>query len=191
MRVSATTNGVKGRNRQIGGILDPSTDTIRRAQGGDVRAFEAIYRAHHRRVWALASRWETDTDRAEDLLQETFFRVWRSLPEFRGDSALSTWIHSIAVRTAIDRARGDDRRDRRERAVSRAARTETRTAPGVGVDLERAIARLPDGQRRMLLLHAVEGYRCHEIAERLGVAVGTVRSQVHRARRKLKEVLEP
>lgn len=138
----------------------------------------------------LVSRWEADEDRALDLLQEAFVRVWRALPEFRGDSALSTWIHSIAVRTAMDRMREDSRRARREEVAGRGHSTEVADAPAARLDLERALAALPDGQRRMLILHGIEGYRCREIAERLGVAVGTVRSQVHRARRKLKEALD-
>lgn len=165
-----------------------SEETIRRALSGDARAFETIYRDHHRRVWALASRWEGDPDRAADLLQETFVQVWRALPGFRGDSALSTWIHAIAVRTAIDRDRSEARRSERERAVEDPAPSPPAIA--ATMDLDRAIAALPDGQRRMLVLHAIEGYRCREIADRMGVAVGTVQSQVFRARRKLKEVLD-
>lgn len=167
-----------------------SDDTIRRARDGDARAFETIYRNHHRRVWALARRWESDPDRAADLLQEAFVRVWRALPEFRGDSTLSTWIHTITLRTALDRARSEDRRENRRRVASESVPLEVEPAGGSGVDLERAIAALPDGQRRMLLLHAVEGYRCREIAERMGVATGTVQSQVFRARQKLKEALD-
>lgn len=141
-------------------------------------------------MWAFVSRWETDPDRAEDLLQEVFVRVWRGLPGFRGDSALSTWIHTIAVRTALDRHRGETRRDERESVAVASAACRVEPAPGTRVDLERALAALPDGQRRMLVLHAIEGYRCREIAERMGVAVGTVQSQVFRARRKLEEVLD-
>jgi RNA polymerase sigma factor (sigma-70 family) len=166
-----------------------SEETIRRARSGDPRAFEAIYRDHHRRVWALASRWEGDPDRAADLLQETFVEVWRALPGFRGDSALSTWIHTIALRTAIDRARSRGRRSDHEQGVGSSETSPPTPAFGASLDMERAIAALPDGQRRMLVLHAIEGYRCHEIAERLGVSIGTVQSQVFRARRKLKEVL--
>lgn len=141
-------------------------------------------------MWALASRWEADPDRASDLLQETFVQVWRALPGFRGDSALSTWIHTIALRTAIERARSEERRAGREQAAGTPDSTLIGAASGSNVDLERAIASLPDGQRRMLVLHAIEGYRCREIAERMGVSVGTVQSQVFRARRKLKEVLD-
>lgn len=135
-------------------------------------------------------RWERDEDRAEDLLQEVFVRVWRALPGFRGDSALSTWIHAIAVRAALARARGERRREERELAALEEAPLAAQPRSADAVDLERAIAALPDGQRRMFILHAIEGYRCREIAEGLGVATGTVQSQVFRAREKLKEVLE-
>jgi RNA polymerase sigma-70 factor (ECF subfamily) len=163
----------------------------RRADPGDLQAFEAVYRDHHRRVWALASRWEGDAGRAEELLQDVFVRVWRALPDFRGESALGTWIHSIALRTAIDRARHDRRQEERERTAGEDRPVAVEPAATEGVDLERAIAALPNGQRRMFVLHAIEGYRCREIAERMGVATGTVQSQVFRARQKLKEVLEP
>lgn len=170
--------------------LETIPEVIRRAAAGDARAFETIYREHHRHVWALATRWESDPDRAEELLQEAFLRVWRSLPGFRGDSTLSTWIHAVAVRTAIDRVRKKERRRARERAAGASARDWMEPTPGLAVDLERAIAALPDGQRRMLVLHAIEGYRCREIAARMGVALGTVQSQVFRAREKLREVLD-
>lgn len=172
------------------GQVTTSGTTIRRAQAGDAQAFQEIYRSHHRRVWALARRWESDAEAAEDLLQEAFVSVWRSLPDFRGDSALSTWIHTIVVRTALDRARAEKRREERELSAQDGDSAAGGTFPGKDIDLERAIAALPDGQRRMFLLHAVEGYRCREIAERLGVAVGTVQSQLFRAREKLKEVLD-
>lgn len=172
------------------GQVTTSDATIRRAQAGDAQAFQEIYHSYHRRVWALARRWETDAERAEDLLQEAFVSVWRSLPDFRGDSALSTWIHTIVVRTALDRARAEKRREKRELSADHEGPAEVSTLPGGDIDLERAIAALPDGQRQMLLLHSVEGYRCREIAERLGVAVGTVQSQLFRAREKLKEVLD-
>jgi RNA polymerase sigma-70 factor (ECF subfamily) len=162
----------------------------RRADPSDLEAFEAVYRDHHRRVWALASRWERDARSAEELLQDVFVRVWRALPDFRGESALSTWIHSIAVRTAMDRARHDRRREGRERAAGADRPVAAEPVAAEAVDLERAIAALPDGQRRMFILHAIEGYRCREIADRMGVATGTVQSQVFRAREKLKEVLE-
>lgn len=167
-----------------------SGESSRHTGRRDLPAFEAVYRDHHRRVWAFASRWERDTDRAEELLQEVFVRVWRALPDFRGESALATWIHSIAVRTALDGARRGRRREERERTAVEDQPVAAEPRHAEAVDLERAIAALPDGQRRMFLLHAVEGYRCREIAERMGVATGTVQSQVFRAREKLKEVLE-
>lgn len=155
-----------------------------------MKAFEAVYRDHHRRVWAFASRWERDAGRAEELLQDVFVRVWHALPDFRGESTLGTWIHSIALRTALDRVRNDRRREERERLAGESRRVAVEPRGAEAVDLERAIDALPDGQRRMFILHAIEGYRCREIADRLGVATGTVQSQVFRAREKLKEVLD-
>lgn len=178
----------EGRTRS-GRLRLTSDETTRRARP-DLAVFEGIYREHHRRVWALASRWERDPQRAEELLQEVFVRVWRALPDFRGESTLATWIHAIALRTALDRARSDRRREERERAAVETEPSKVEPRPGEAIDLERAIAALPDGQRRMFILHAIEGYRCREIADRMGVAVGTVQSQIFRAREKLKEVLE-
>lgn len=117
--------------------------------------------------------------------------MWHALSSFRGESALGTWIHSIALRTALDRARQDRRRKERERTAGEDRPVAVEPGGGEAVDLERAIAALPDGQRRMFILHAIEGYRCREIADRLGVATGTVQSQVFRARERLKEVLKP
>jgi RNA polymerase sigma-70 factor (ECF subfamily) len=159
----------------------------------DPRAeFEALYREHHRRVYAIALRFARDADRAEEIVQEAFVRVWRSLPSFNGNSRLSTWVHSVAVNAALDAVRARSRQEARiERGVDpdRYAAEVRRAMPEADLDLERAIASLPDGAREIVILHYIEGYRCAEIAERLGIVEGTVKSQLHRARTILKEAL--
>ena len=159
----------------------------------DPAAFEALYRAHYRHVYAVTLRMTCDASRAEDLTQEVFVRVWEKLPTFRGESALGTWIHAVAVRTTLQAMRGDSRREARVTATDqpeRYAAAARGAMPETAVDLERAIARLPAGARAVLLLHDVHGYRYHEIAEMLGVSLGTVKSQLHRARRLMMEALE-
>ena len=163
------------------------------ARARDRQAFELLYRAHNRRSYATALRLLRDRDRAEEVVQDAFVRAWESLPSFRGDSAFASWLHRITVRAACDRIRHDDRcipsiEDHAEQARYL---TETRRAmPDARIDLERAIALLPTGARAVLLLHDVEGYRHDEIAEHLGVTVGTVKSQLHRARRLVAAELE-
>jgi RNA polymerase sigma-70 factor, ECF subfamily len=163
------------------------------AEPRDPAAFEALYRAHYRHVYAVTLRMTCDAERAEELTQEVFVRVWQKLPGFRGESALGTWIHTVAVRTTLQQMRSDSRRHARVMTTDEPGRygAEARRAmPETAVDLERAIAALPPGARTVLLLHDVQGYRYHEIAEMLGVSLGTVKSQLNRARRLTMEALE-
>jgi RNA polymerase sigma-70 factor (ECF subfamily) len=159
----------------------------------DPRAeFEALYHEHHRRVYAIALRFARDADRAEEIVQDAFVRVWRSMPSFNGNSRLSTWVHSVAVNAALDGLRARSRREARiEPGIDpdRYAAEVGRAMPDADLDLERAIASLPDGAREIVILHYIEGYPCAEIAERLGIVEGTVKSQLHRARTLLKEAL--
>jgi RNA polymerase sigma-70 factor (ECF subfamily) len=154
--------------------------------------FETLYRVHHRRVYAIALRFARDADRAEEIVQDAFVRVWRSLPSFNGNSRLSTWVHSVAVNAALDGVRARSRREARiEPGIDpdRYAAQVGRAMPDADLDLERAIASLPDGAREIVILHYIEGYPCAEIAARLGIVEGTVKSQLHRARTLLKEAL--
>ena len=154
--------------------------------------FESIYREHHRRVYAIALRFARDSEGAEEIVMSDPVRAWRSLPSFNGNSRLSTWIHSVAVNAALDRMR---RRSRAESRLDREIDLDMyageigRAMPAADVDLERAVAALPDGAREVVILHYFEGYPCAEIAERMGIVEGTVKSQLHRARQLLKEAL--
>jgi RNA polymerase sigma-70 factor, ECF subfamily len=163
---------------------------VRRAAAGDALAFERLYRAHVARVHSLARRLGGN-DEADELTQEVFVKAWQGLAGFRGDAAFSTWLHRVAVNVILTRRAAHA--IRRERMVEGDDPFETLPTPAGGrehrVDLERAIARLPDGARTVLVLHDVEGYKHEEIAAALGVTAGTSKAQLHRARMLVREHL--
>ena len=165
-----------------------------RARARDARAFEELYRRHHGRIYALALRLTRDATRAEELTQDAFVRAWETLPGFRGDSSFATWLHGVTVRVFLERSRADRKWEERiatAEDLSGYLLEVQRAMPETSLALERAIASLPDGARTALVLYAVEGYRYEEIARMLGLALGTVKAQIHRARRLLMEVLQP
>lgn len=172
---------------------DTDSTLVERARKRDVSAFEALYRAHSSRVFAICSRMAGDREQAEEWAQDAWVRAWEQLESFRGESAFTTWMHRLTVNLVLDRRRSDSRRRRRiERAgeLARISGGVTRNeGPGTKMDLERAVAALPDGARTVFLLYDVEGYKHREIADRLGVAEGTVKAQLHRARTMLREAL--
>jgi RNA polymerase sigma-70 factor (ECF subfamily) len=165
---------------------DQAADLVSRARTGDHAAFEELYRAHSPRVFALCVRLSAgDRVAAAALLQDVFIAAWRGLPSFRGDAPVTSWLHRLAVNAMLQNARSDKRRSARvlfmeDPAVGGAESRADR--PDIAMDLEDAIARLPPGARTAFVLHDIEGYQHNEIAEQLGVAVGTVKAQVHRAR---------
>lgn len=163
----------------------------RMAAAGDAPAFESLYRRHCGRVHGVIVRLVgAHGVRAEDLTQEAFVRAWRALPGFRFESAVSTWLHRMAVTTALMELRSrrsgpqfdtdDDALDGIGLADSAGAGTALR------LDLERAVATLPPRARAVLVLHDVEGWKHEEIACSLGMAVGTSKAQLHRARQLLR-----
>ncbi len=165
---------------------------VHRAAGGDTGAFEELYRANSGRVYVLCLRMTGDPVLAEELAQEAFVRAWQKLSSFRGASAFSTWLHRLTVNVVLGHRRSTARRDSRLQTVGDefpgdAAASEARA--GESVDLERAIALLPDGARTIFVLHDVEGYRHREIADLTGIAVGTSKAQLHRARKMLRKAL--
>jgi RNA polymerase sigma-70 factor (ECF subfamily) len=164
------------------------------AATGDASAFEALYRRHAARVHGVVARLVGfDRARAEDLAQETFVRAWQALPAYRFESAFSTWLHRLAVNTALM-----DLRARRSRiqADGDEALEYVGSADSAGhgtaltMDLERAVATLPPRARAVLVLYDVEGWKHEEIADALGMAVGSSKAQLHRARALLRERLE-
>lgn len=167
----------------------PEHELVARARRGDVSAFEELYHTTAGRVFALCLRMCGDRVRATELLQDVFVRVWERIASFRGDAAFATWVHRLAVNVVLESRRSDARREMGE---SRAAQHE-REQDGLSVervmDLETAIARLPAGARRAFVLHDIEGYKHHEIARMTGLAEGTLRAQLHRARQLLMEML--
>ncbi|MGZ3557252.1 MAG: RNA polymerase sigma factor, partial [Gemmatimonadaceae bacterium] len=178
----------------IGEEKAAALDSIRRAQSGDVDAFEFLYHKHSGRIYALCLRLKAgDTSDATELMQDVFVRAWRRLSTFRGDCAFSSWLHRLAVNTMLENARTDSRRNARVLPMddtSRLAGAAKSSSVELKMDMENAIATLPKGARLAFVLHDVEGYQHQEIAEQLGVSVGTVKAQLHRARRLLRERLE-
>ena len=174
-------------------ISGTAPDVIRRAQAGDTSAFEIIYRDNSPRVFALCLRLSGGTiDDASELMQTVFIQAWRGLPTFRGDSALSSWLHRLTVNAMLESSRSEKRRTARVMSIEDpegVGAESVRETPDLNVDLERAIAGLPEGVRIAFVLHDIEGYQHDEIAKQLGVTTGTVKSQVHRARQLLMKAL--
>jgi RNA polymerase sigma-70 factor (ECF subfamily) len=168
------------------------SDEVRRAAAGDPGAFAALYRAHAGRVYALCLRLEADAARAEELTQDVFVRAWEALPGFRGESAFGTWLHRLAVNVVLADRRAAWRRERRVMAVEDPAALERpgEADPALALDLEAAIAALPPGARAVFVLHDLEGYQHREIAAMTGIAEGTSKAQLFRARRLLRARLE-
>jgi RNA polymerase sigma-70 factor (ECF subfamily) len=169
------------------------TDVVRRAQQGDQAAFRALYREHVGRVYAVCLRLTADRAQAEELTQDAFVRAWERLASFRGESAFSSWLYRLTVNVVFLSRRAAGRRALRVVTTDDPAALEApgREAPaGLGLDLERAVAGLPPRAREVFVLHDVEGYRHEEIAELTGVAVGTSKAQLFRARRLLREALK-
>ena len=168
-------------------------DAVRRAQAGDPTAFDALYAAHVDRVFALCLRMTADERWAEELTQTVFVKAWRKIGSFRGEAAFSTWLHRVTVNTVLDDRKSRNRRPAQLSAVPEAVWRGQR-APGsdaaARLELERALASLPERARMAIVLHGVEGYAYEEVAELMGVAVGTVKSHIHRARALLIEHLE-
>jgi RNA polymerase sigma-70 factor, ECF subfamily len=173
--------------------LGSVTARVRAAQEGDVAAFEALYREHVGRVHALCLRMAGDPREAESLAQEAFVRAWQRLEGFRGESSFATWMHHVTVSVIVSSRRATVRRLRRVESTDDLARLDPPSTvarmPEAAMDLERAIAALPEGARMVFVLHEVEGYSHEEIARELGVAQNTSKAQLHRARALLREVL--
>lgn len=172
--------------------LSPSDADVRLAAGGDRRAFERIYRAHVGRVHSLCLRMVADRATAEELTQDVFVRAWEKLGLYRGESALSTWLHRLAVNVVLNHRKSEGRRCGRldDDPTLLEGRAAHGAPAGARMDLEQAIAGLPPGARRVFVLHDVEGFKHEEIAAMLGVTSGGSKAQLHRARMLLREALE-
>ena len=175
------------------------TELIARAQQGDEGAFTALFEAHKRRVYSLCLRMTGNTAEAEDLAQEAFLQLFRKISTFRGESAFSTWLHRLAVNVVLMHLRKkglqqvslDEMDTSQDEPVKRDYGDDDRRLTGSvdRIGLQRAIADLPPGYRSVFVLHDVEGYEHNEIAEIMGCSVGNSKSQLHKARMKLRERL--
>ena len=177
---------------ELSGPAREDADLVSLAQAGQVEAFERLYRENVGRVHAVCLRMTRDPAQAEDLTQEAFIRAWRKLKSFRGDSAFSTWMHRLTVNLVLTHLRSEGRRTSRVTVtddLESVDKTGVRPATRERIDLEAAIAQLPPGARQVFVLYEIEGYRHDEIAAMMGIASGTTKAQLHRARRMLREVL--
>lgn len=170
-------------------------DLVRRAAAGETDAFDRLYSAHVGRVYAVCLRMAADVAEAERFTQDVFVKFWQALPSIRGDSRIATWLHRVAVNVVLNDRRGARRREARvaqveDPGVLPGAVVEQRGGAEERLALENAIQTLPAGARAVLLLHDVEGYTHEEIGEMCGIAAGTAKAQLHRARRLLRERLE-
>jgi RNA polymerase sigma-70 factor (ECF subfamily) len=178
---------------------DSDLDLVKRAQEGDADAFASLFHAHKARIYSVCLRMTNNAAEAEDLTQDAFMQVFRKLATFRGDSALSTWLYRIAVNTVLMHFRKKALRqvslDEPYSQDAKVVRREygSRDDRLVGcvdrIALARAIKDLPDGYRTIFLLHEVEGYEHQEIAELLDCSVGNSKSQLHKAKLRIRELL--
>ena len=175
-------------------VRDYRTDEARwvaQARAADPLAFEKLYRATVDRVYGLCLRMTGNASEAEDCTQEAFIQAWNNLDRFRGDSAFGTWMHRVAVNVVLGRIRKSRREQDRIRAVSDIGPArETVPDDGEARDLERVINELPSGARHVFVLNAVYGYSHGETGELLGIAEGTSKAQLSRARRLLAQMLK-
>ena len=171
---------------------------VRQAAAGDSRAFEQLYRMHVDRIFGLCCRLcHGDTARAEQSTQDAFVRAWEKLGSFRGESRFGTWLHRLTVNVVLGEHRllkrwvtFEDGIGTEDESSSDAVMPSQPEDTGLKMDLERAMARLPKGARTVLMLHDIEGYQHEEIASLTGIAVGTSKAQLHRARRLLRGWLQ-
>jgi RNA polymerase sigma-70 factor, ECF subfamily len=166
-------------------------EVVARARDGDVEAFEQLYRANSNRVYGLCLRLSGNTTLAQELAQDVFVRAWQRLSTFRGDSAFFSWLYTLAVNMCFSERRSRMRRLARVMPTDDLTPYEkpARERPERGLDLEKAIAALPAGARAVFVMHDVHGFKHAEIAAMMGVATGTCKAQLHRARKLLRESL--
>jgi RNA polymerase sigma-70 factor, ECF subfamily len=180
----------------------PEVVAIRLAQRGDSAAFELLYRSHVRRIFALCMSMLRNGAEAEDLTQEIFLTAFRKLKSFRGDSAFSTWLHRVGVNAVLMHLRKKrlaatsleeitEKRDQKGQAAFELGEKDSRLEGHADrMRLEKAIDQLPEGYKLSLILHDVQGYLHTEIAEIMGCTTGTTKSQLHKARQRVREILQ-
>ena len=199
---SGAAIGQLARQRPAEPVAWTEAEAIRRAQEGDSAAFEFLYQLHGRRVYALCLRMVGNPADAEDLMQEAFLQLFRKIGTFRGESAFSTWLHRMTVNVVLMRLRKkslptDSLEETLEPDAENSGPKRDVGAPDLRlsgavdrVNLERSIEKLPPGYRTVFVLHDVQGYEHNEIAEIIGCSVGNSKSQLHKARTRLRELLQ-
>lgn len=166
-------------------------DWIARAQRSDTRAFESLYRMHIDKVYGLCLRMTGNVAEAEDCAQDAFIQAWNKLDKFRGESAFATWLHRIAVNSVLGRMRKSKREKERIQVAQMTTDSPAAVADtGEMRDLANAVDKLPEGARHVFVLYAVYGYSHEEASNMLGIAPGTSKAQLHRARRLLAQQLD-
>jgi RNA polymerase sigma-70 factor, ECF subfamily len=199
---SSAAIGQLARQRPAETVAWTEAEAIRRAQTGDSTAFEFLYQLHSRRVYALCLRMMGNPADAEDLMQEAFLQLFRKISTFRGESAFSTWLHRMTVNVVLMRLRKkslptDSLEETLEPDAENSGPKRDIGAPDLRlsgavdrVNLERSIGKLPPGYRTVFVLHDVQGYEHNEIADIMGCSVGNSKSQLHKARTRLRELLQ-
>ncbi|HXX13528.1 MAG TPA: sigma-70 family RNA polymerase sigma factor [Candidatus Eremiobacteraceae bacterium] len=199
---SGAAIGLLARSRPTEPIAWTEAEAIRRSQAGDPAAFDFLYQLHSRRVYALCLRMVNNPADAEDLMQEAFLQLFRKIGTFRGESAFSTWLHRMTVNVVLMRLRKkslptDSLEETLDPDAENSSPKRDVGAPDLRlsgavdrVNLERSIEQLPPGYRTVFVLHDVQGYEHNEIAEIMGCSVGNSKSQLHKARTRLRELLQ-
>ncbi len=169
-------------------VTEQDVVDVELAVSGDAAAFERLYRRYVNRVHSMA-RWLLGDEDVDDVLQDVFVRAWEKLHTFKGQSAFATWLHRLATNVMLrrrqERRTYDGRFGGSTAELDRAATAPQ--APGIGIDLETAVAALPEKAREVFVMHDVAGFKHEEIADRLGISPGTSRSQLHHARMALRQ----
>ena len=184
------------------GTISLGQDLVKRAQDGDSDAFGALFQAHKARIYSVCLRMTSNAAEAEDFTQEAFLQVFRSINSFRGDSAFSTWLYRIAVNTVLMKLRRrkspplvslDEPVSKDSSSLKRDVGKADPNLSGAidRIALRRAVEELPAGCRQIFDLHEVEGYQHHEIAGLLQCSIGNSKSQLHKAKMKMRDVLFP
>jgi RNA polymerase sigma-70 factor (ECF subfamily) len=186
--------------RKLQGYKLSEAEAIERAKQGDAEAFEALYHLHKRRVYSLCLRMTANTASAEELTQEAFLQLFRKIGTFRGESAFSTWLHRMSVNVVLMQLRKkglavvpleENIETEEESHKKEPGADDVRLAGSIDrLQLENAIANLPPGYRAVFLLHDVEGYEHNEIAKIVGCSIGNSKSQLHKARMRLRDLLK-
>ncbi len=174
----------------------PDFELVKSASANNIAAFEMLYQRYHRRTYALCLRMTNNQTEAEDLTQEVFIQLFRKIGSFRGDSAFSTWLHRLTVnqvlmhfrRRSVKNEKTTDEGEMPEQTVKGTENPNKMTVVD-RIALKKAIGELPPGYHKVFVLHDIEGYEHEEVARMLGISVGTSKSQLHKARLKLRGLL--